>query len=90
MVHSLCELPFKPESFDAVFSCLSLHWVDDLPGLMIQARHLLKPDGLLLVSLLGGNSLIELKQALAELNKILPAALARAARQWPIFEISVG
>ena len=58
------ELPYKP-SFDAVFSCLSLHWVDDLPGLMMQARHLLKPDGLLLISLLGGNSLTELKQALA-------------------------
>ena len=66
VVHALGELPYKPESFDAVFSCLSLHWVDDLPGLMMQARQLLKPDGLLLVSLLGGNSLTELKQALAE------------------------
>ena len=66
VVHALSELPYKPESFDAVFSCLSLHWVNDLPGLMMQARQLLKPDGLLLVSLLGGNSLIELKQALAE------------------------
>ncbi len=66
VVHALGDLPYKPESFDAVFSCLSLHWVDDLPGLMMQARRLLKPDGLLLVSLLGGNSLAELKQALAE------------------------
>ena len=66
VVHALGELPYKPASFDAVFSCLSLHWVDDLPGLMMQVRQLLKPDGLLLVSLLGGNSLTELKQALAE------------------------
>ena len=66
VVHALGDLPYKPESFDAVFSCLSLHWVDDLPGLMMQACRLLKPDGLLLVSLLGGNSLIELRQALAE------------------------
>ena len=66
VVHVLSELPYKPESFDAVFSCLSLHWVDDLPGLMVQARQLLRPDGLLLVNLLGGNSLIELKQVLVE------------------------
>ena len=66
VVHSLGDLPYKPASFDGIFSCLSLHWVDDLPGLMIQASQLLKPDGLLLVSLLGGNSLIELKQVLAE------------------------
>ena len=66
VVHVLSELPYKPESFDAVFSCLSLHWVDDLPGLMMQARQLLRPDGLLLVNLLGGNSLIELKQVLVE------------------------
>ncbi len=66
VVHVLSELPYKPESFDAVFSCLSLHWVDDLPGLMLQARQLLRPDGLLLVNLLGGNSLIELRQVLVE------------------------
>ena len=66
VVHKLGELPYKPKCFDAVFSCLSLHWVDDLPGLMIQACQLLKPDGLLLASLLGGNSLTELKQSLAE------------------------
>jgi len=35
VVHALSDLPYKPESFDAVFSCLSLHWVDDLPGLMM-------------------------------------------------------
>ena len=47
-------LPFASHSCDAVFSCLMLHWVDDLPGLMTQFRRLLKPDGLLLVNLLGG------------------------------------
>ena len=66
IVHALDHLPYKAKSFDAVFSCLSLHWVDDLPGLMMQARHLLKPDGLLLLSLFGGKSLIELRQVLAE------------------------
>ena len=76
VVHALGDLPYKPESFDAVFSCLSLHWVDDLPGLMMQVRRLLKPDGLLLVSLLGGNSLAELKQALAEAEQDITGGLS--------------
>ena len=59
-------LPFKSAGFDAVFSCLMLHWVDDLPGLMMQFRRLLKPDGLLLVNLLGGSTLGELRAALLE------------------------
>ena len=59
-------LPFTSQGFDAVFSCLMLHWVDDLPGLMTQFRRLLKPDGLLLVNLLGGATLGELRAALLE------------------------
>ena len=58
-------LPFAYESFDAVFSCLTLHWVDDLPGVISQMRNLLKPDGMLLLSMLGGNSLHQLRSALA-------------------------
>jgi SAM-dependent methyltransferase len=59
-------LPFAPGSFDLILSCLSLHWVNDLPGALLQLRHALKPDGLLLVSLLGGDSLQELRRALLE------------------------
>lgn len=59
-------LPFGAAKFDAVFSCLMLHWVDDLPGVMAQFRRLLKPDGLCLVSLLGGATLTELRSALLE------------------------
>ena len=76
VVHVLSELPYKPESFDAVFSCVSLHWVDDLPGLLVQARQLLRPDGLLLVNLLGGNSLIELKQVLAEAEQAITGGVS--------------
>ena len=76
IVHALDQLPYKAESFDAVFSCLSLHWVDDLPGLMMQARYLLKPDGLLLMNLLGGNSLIELRQVLAEAEQDITGGLS--------------
>ena len=60
------KLPFAPAIFDAVFSCLSLHWIDDLPGLLSQMRALLKPDGLLLVSFLGGSTLTELRNVFAE------------------------
>lgn len=56
--------PFTDRSFDLVLSCLSLHWVDDLPGLLVQVRRMLKPGGLFLASLLGGNSLAELRESL--------------------------
>ena len=64
IVHDFANLPFADGSFDAVFSCLNLHWVDDLPGLMVQIRKLLRPDGLCLINLLGGNSLFDLRAAL--------------------------
>ena len=59
-------LPFKAESFDLVMSVLGLHWVNDLPGALIQIRHALKPDGLFLGALFGGQTLTELSQALME------------------------
>ncbi|MDB5406010.1 MAG: bioC 3, partial [Rhodospirillales bacterium] len=59
-------LPFAPASFDAVLSALALHWVNDLPGALLQLRQALKPDGLLLASLLGGETLTELRQVLID------------------------
>ena len=59
-------LPFASQKFDLVISNLSLHWVNDLPGSLLQCRHLLKPDGLFLASLLGGETLGELRQCLIE------------------------
>lgn len=59
-------LPFAPGSFDLALSALALHWVNDLPGALLQLRQALKPDGLLLVSLLGGETLTELRQVLME------------------------
>ncbi|MFQ5984497.1 MAG: methyltransferase domain-containing protein [Alphaproteobacteria bacterium] len=58
-------LPFAPASFDLVTSLLSLHWVNDLPGALIQIREALRPDGLFLAATLGGETLWELRQALA-------------------------
>jgi hypothetical protein len=57
-------LPFRDHSLDLVVSGLSLQLVNDLPGALIQIRRALKPDGLLLAALLGGNSLVELRTAL--------------------------
>ena len=57
-------LPFAPASLDLVLSNLSLHWVNDLPGALAQIRAALRPDGLLLASLLGGRTLAELRECL--------------------------
>ena len=56
--------PFGEQVFDLVLSNLSLHWVNDLPGALAQARRSLKPDGLFLGALLGGSTLNELHHAL--------------------------
>jgi SAM-dependent methyltransferase len=57
-------LPFAEESLDLVVSNMSLHWVNDLPGALIQINRALKPDGLFLGALLGGDTLIELRDSL--------------------------
>lgn len=57
-------LPFRPESLDLVVSTLALHWVNDLPGALIQIRRALKPDGLFIGAILGGSTCTELRQAL--------------------------
>ena len=57
-------LPFADGSFDLVVSALSLHWVNDLPGALIQIRRALKPDGLFVGVALGGRTLTELRQSL--------------------------
>jgi SAM-dependent methyltransferase len=58
--------PFRESSFDLVVSDLILHWSSDLPGALVQLRRVLKPDGLLLAALLGGQTLVELRTALFE------------------------
>jgi SAM-dependent methyltransferase len=58
-------LPFRDASLDLVVSGLSLQFVNDLPGTLVQIRRALKPDGLLLAALIGGDTLSELRQAFA-------------------------
>ena len=57
-------LPFAEGSLDLILSNLSLHWVNDLPGMLLQARRALKSDGLFLASMLGGETLKDLREAL--------------------------
>ncbi|MFZ4126009.1 MAG: methyltransferase domain-containing protein [Rickettsiales bacterium] len=53
------------ESLDAVISINAMHWVNDVVGSLIQIRHALKADGLLLATFPGGETLKELRTALA-------------------------
>lgn len=57
--------PLRDQSVDLVVSLLALQSVNDLPGLLVQIRRALKPDGLFVGALLGGDTLIELRQAFA-------------------------
>src|SRR3954464_10109497 len=59
-------LPFRDASLDLVVSALALQFVNDLPGALIQIRRALKPDGLFLAAILGGDTLTELRQSFAE------------------------
>ncbi|MDB5510064.1 MAG: SAM-dependent methyltransferase [Hyphomicrobiales bacterium] len=58
-------LPFAPQSFDLVVSALALQGVNDLPGALIQIRRVLRPDGLFLACMAGGQTLQELRLSLA-------------------------
>lgn len=73
-------LPIRDGALDLVVSGLTLHLVNDLPGALIQIRRALKPDGLLLAALLGGQTLSELRQAWLEAEMdVLGGASPRVA-----------
>jgi SAM-dependent methyltransferase len=59
-------LPFGDATIDLVVSALTLQFANDLPGVLVQIRRALKPDGLFLAALLGGETLTELRQSFAE------------------------
>jgi SAM-dependent methyltransferase len=58
-------LPLPPESLDLAVSALAFQFVNDLPGVLSQIRRALRPDGLLLAAMLGGDTLTELRQCFA-------------------------
>lgn len=57
-------LGLTENTYDLIISNSLLHWVDDLPGLLIQLNRALKPDGLMMVAMFGGDTLQELRHAL--------------------------
>jgi NADH dehydrogenase [ubiquinone] 1 alpha subcomplex assembly factor 5 len=69
-------LPFAPASFDLVVGSLSLHWINDLPGALIQLRMALRPGGLFLASLPALGTLDALRRALTETEAMLTGGAA--------------
>ncbi len=58
-------LRLSPDTLDLAVSALALQFVNDLPGVLAQIRRALKPDGLLLAAMIGGDTLTELRQSFA-------------------------
>ena len=76
-------LPFAPGSFDLIVANHSLHWVNDLPGALIQLRMALAPDGLFLASLPALGTLTELRRALTEAELALTGGASPRVSPFP-------
>lgn len=57
-------IPYESATFDMVLSSLSLHWINDLPGILSQINNVLKPDSPFIGAMLGGDTLFELRTSL--------------------------
>lgn len=58
------QLPYEANTFDAVLSSLSMHWINDLPSFLTQVNNVLKPDAPFLAAMFGGDTLYELRTSL--------------------------
>jgi SAM-dependent methyltransferase len=76
-------LPFGPDSFDLVVASLSLHWVNDLPGCLIQLRRAMRPGGLLLASMPALGTLDGLRRALAAAEVALSGGVSPRVSPFP-------
>jgi NADH dehydrogenase [ubiquinone] 1 alpha subcomplex assembly factor 5 len=76
-------LPFAPGSFDLIVASLSLHWVNDLPGALVQLRRALKPDGLFLASLPALGTLQPLREALGAAEAELRGGISPRVSPFP-------
>lgn len=73
-------LPLEPQSADLVISLMSLHLVNDLPGMLIQIARALRPDGLFLAAFAGSGTLGELRESLMQAEiELTGGAAARIA-----------
>ena len=78
-------LALETGAHDLVIHDLCLHWADDPIGQMVQARHALRPDGLFIATMFGGQTLQELRRALAEAETMVTGGLS--PRVAPMAEI---
>jgi SAM-dependent methyltransferase len=69
-------LALQPGAHDLILHTMCLHWANDPVGQLVQCRHGLKPDGLLLATFLGGQTLHELRSALAEAEAAVTGGLS--------------
>ncbi len=76
-------LPFPAGSFDLIIAAMSLHWVNDLPGLLIQLRRALRPEGLFLASMPVLGTLDELRHALLEAEAALTRRVSPRVSPYP-------
>ncbi|WP_037388495.1 class I SAM-dependent methyltransferase [Sinorhizobium americanum] len=63
-VAPLERIPAEAQTLNLLVSPLSLHLTNDTPGVFIQARRALKPDGLFLAAIPGSGTLQELRDCL--------------------------
>lgn len=76
-------LPFADGSFDLIVASLSLHWINDLPGALLQLRRALRPDGLLLASVPALGTLADLRAALTEAEAEISGGAAPRVSPFP-------
>ncbi len=69
-------LALQPGAHDLIVHVMCLHWANDLVGQLVQCRHALQPDGLMLASFLGGQTLHELRASLAEAEAAITGGLS--------------
>jgi SAM-dependent methyltransferase len=69
-------LPFADQSLDLVVSALALQFLNDLPGTLAQIRRALKPDGFCLAAMLGGDTLVELREVFAEAESVIEGGVS--------------
>ncbi|HEY0235637.1 MAG TPA: methyltransferase domain-containing protein [Afipia sp.] len=78
-------LPLAPASLDLAVSALALQFVNDLPGTLAQIRRALRPDGLFMAALAGGDTLTELRQSFAAAETEIEGGLS--PRIAPMIEV---
>lgn len=69
-------IDLAPRQFDLVMHMMALHWANDPVGQLVQCRNALKPDGLLLATCFGGQTLHELRSALSEAEAVVAGGLS--------------